>query len=127
LAYVEPYFVDFGAQPLHLDARLRRDGGVLQIEQVDASQAGIGSVSIRGTVDPTEWRQGHELFIKAQVDNAAAAATLYVQPALAATALQGLTLSGALDLKAQIRGARPLAIDARLRDLDMAIPRYGVA
>lgn len=127
LAYVEPFFVDFGAQPLQLDARLRDDDGTLQIEQFDATQAGVGTITARGTMEPATWTQRHELFIEAHIDDAAAATTLYAQPALAATAAQDLALAGTLALKMRIRDARPLAIDVRLRDLDLAIPRYGVS
>ncbi|MES0873922.1 hypothetical protein [Sinimarinibacterium thermocellulolyticum] len=127
LAYIEPYFVDFGAQPLHVDVELRQDGGALRIEHLAARQTGVGSIAVRGALDPAAWGRRHELFINAAIDDAASAATLYAQPALTATPLQGLALAGALELTAHLRNAQPLTVEARLRALELRIPRLGVS
>lgn len=125
LAYVEPFFVDLGAQPLRVDAVLRHeDRGDLQIERFSAQQPGLGSLSAQGRVTPSAWRQQHRLQIDARIDDAAAAAALYAQPALAATRLQGLELDGALALTASVDNAQPQTVDLHLQNLGVAVPAF---
>jgi hypothetical protein len=127
LAYVEPWFIDFGAQPLRLDAAIGFDGQHLEIEKLDAEQVAVGAVRLAGTVDTADWTRQHRISVDARIDDAAAAASVYAHPALASTPLQGLGLGGTLDLNATLHDGAVQAIDARLRDLDVDIPRYAVA
>ena len=126
LAYFEPFFVDFAARPLRIDAILRHEHGELRIERFDARQRGVGALAMHGDLAVDAWKRQHRLQIDARIEDAAVAASIYAQPALTATPLQGLRLDGALSVVVVVEGAGLRAAEAQLQDLAIAVPGRAV-
>lgn len=102
-AYVEPVFLDFGAAPATLTARLTYAKGRLDIERYDLVHRGVLQVSgtLRGV------RAGAPASIVADVHEAqlGAAFATYVQPFLVGKRLERMQVTGRAHGRIESRGA----------------------
>lgn len=112
-AYVEPIFVDFGAAPAALSARLRFDGEhrTLDIEHFDLQQPGVliasGRASRAGDAPP-------KISARIQDLQLAPAFATYLQPFLAGTRLEKLSLSGRAQGEVDLVGTAPRRLALQL-------------
>lgn len=124
-AYREPFFLDLAAHPLHLDVQLNLpDDAPLQLHLLHAQQIGVGTLTLRGEIDPHAWRAPPWLHLHANIEDARAASTLYLQPLLATHALQNTALSGAVQMQLDWRDGAPVAFSSHLQDVGVDIPRW---
>ncbi len=125
--YAEPVFVDFGAQPLQARAQLRwTPGARWQITDAVIEQPRVARVALSGTLDPGAPGARHTLRLDARVDDAAAAATLYLQPALSATRLRDSMLGGGARVQAQARDGALVSARIALDAASIRVPALGV-
>lgn len=111
-AYVEPVFVDFGPAPATLAANLRFDSaqGALEVERFEMKQQGVLRMS--GKLSQTS---GAPPAVTALIEDAQLAPVFvtYLQPFLAGTRLEKLSLSGSARGRIETEGAAPHHIALR--------------
>lgn len=111
-AYVEPVFVDFGPAPATLAANLRFDSaqGALDVDHFEMQQQGVLRMS--GKVRQTS---GAPPAVTALIEDAQLAPVFvtYLQPFLAGTRLEKLSLSGSARGRIETEGAAPRRIALR--------------
>jgi hypothetical protein len=126
-AYVEPVFVDFGAQPARLQLRGRYGSdSVLRLEAADWTQQGIGRLHIAGRLNPAAALQRHHLAIQLHSEHLGAAIASYVQPALAGTPLRGLSAEGSVALDLALDDGAIAQASLQLQAQQLQLPDFGL-
>lgn len=123
--YVEPVFVDFGSAPATLGASLRLDGarGQLDITSLALDQKGVMRAS--GHVDQAA-SPARSLVLNIEQMQLAPAFATYVQPFLASTKLEKMTVSGRASGTVEAAGTAPGRIALRLEDAGLEVEAFSV-
>lgn len=124
-AYVEPVFLDFGAQALRAEARGRADGAGWRIGQLRATQGESAALDVSGTLDRD--LRPRDLDLDLDAADLGPPATSFVQPFLIGTKLEGASLSGRARAKLSWRQGAPAAIGAELDRVALKADKLGVA
>ena len=122
-ALAGPVLLDFGANPLELDASLTRSGnGPVIVSQLTLEQRNLLRATARGVVQPAARPE----ILSAHLDIASlrfpAAYTSYLQLALASTALASLQSSGTASASIDIAHDAVTRLDCSLRDVNFSDP-----
>ncbi|MCU0975019.1 MAG: hypothetical protein MUC71_01740 [Steroidobacteraceae bacterium] len=128
-AYVEPWFADFAEHPVEarLAGRLSPDAATVEIDRLEASQAGVASVSGRGRLDLGGGPLLAALSLELRDVDLASAVPLFLQPPLVSTPFKDLGGAGRVRGEIELAAGLPTRIALELTDVALSSATGGVS